>query len=90
LRAAFTASLAHLAVSDFLIAFVSFGIDGTFYAIKRSKKPISGLAEEQQLLREVYAHAVISEQPHIVRYYSAWKEDNHMLIQNECKGLNIS
>ena len=28
-------------------------IDGTFYAIKRSKKPISGLAEEQQLLREV-------------------------------------
>lgn len=67
-----------------------FRIDGTFYAIKRSKKPISGLAEEQQLLREVYAHAVISEQPHIVRYYSAWKEDNHMLIQNEyCDGGSI-
>jgi len=68
-----------------------FRIDGTMYAIKRSKKPISGLAEEQQLLREVYAHAVINTQPHIVRYYSAWTEDNHMLIQNEyCDGGSLA
>ncbi len=130
-------------------------VDGAVYAIKRSNKPISGLADEfanykneklwtitltasfsicslsrtkttkkipffnvdvvciftnrynlrytsfetclfeiwvflcrKRLLREVVAHAAISVQPHIVRYFSAWEEDDHMLIQNEfCDGL---
>ncbi len=45
----------------------------------------------KRLLREVEAHAAISVQPHIVRYYSAWEEDNHMLIQNEyCDGMYLS
>eukprot|EP00050_Salpingoeca_kvevrii_P017737 m.67810 g.67810 ORF g.67810 m.67810 type:complete len:628 (-) comp7695_c1_seq1:638-2521(-) len=65
-------------------------LDGTHYAIKKSKKPIAGLADEQSHLREVYAHAVLEVQPHIVRYYSAWEEDNHMLIQNEyCDGGSL-
>jgi wee1-like protein kinase len=41
-----------------------------------------------QLIREVQAHANIKNQEHIVRYFSAWEEDDHMLIQNEyCDGL---
>ena len=65
-------------------------LDGTFYAIKRSLKPISGIADEQRLLKEVYAHAVVETQPYIVRYHSAWEEDNHMLIQNEyCDGGSL-
>ena len=42
-------------------------------------------------LKEVYAHAVLGAHEHIVRYYSAWSEDNHMIIQNEyCNGGNLT
>eukprot|EP00123_Amoebidium_parasiticum_P014326 comp22444_c0_seq1/m.33711 comp22444_c0_seq1/g.33711 ORF comp22444_c0_seq1/g.33711 comp22444_c0_seq1/m.33711 type:complete len:524 (-) comp22444_c0_seq1:567-2138(-) len=58
-------------------------LDGCMYAVKRTKKPFRGSAEEQEMLREVYAHAVLGASNHVVRYYSAWEEDGHMLIQNE-------
>ena len=43
-------------------------LDGILYAIKRSKQPVRGAAHEQKLLREVYAHAVLQQQDHVVRY----------------------
>ncbi|XP_014609345.1 PREDICTED: wee1-like protein kinase [Polistes canadensis] len=66
-------------------------LDGCVYAIKKSIKPIAGSINEKNALNEVYAHAVLGKHQHVVRYYSAWAEDNHMIIQNEyCNGGSLA
>ncbi|CAK7294726.1 Wee1-like protein kinase 2 [Vulpes lagopus] len=65
-------------------------LDGCVYAIKRSMKPVAGLSNENLALHEVYAHAVLGHHPHVVRYYSAWAEDDHMIIQNEYCNVTFS
>ncbi|XP_054985517.1 wee1-like protein kinase 2 [Sorex araneus] len=65
-------------------------LDGCVYAIKRSTESYLGLSNENLTLREVYAHAVLGHHPHVVRYYSSWIEDGHVIIQNEyCNGGSL-
>jgi len=48
---------------------------------------ISVTFSRRSALNEVYAHAVLGKHEHMVRYYSAWAENDHMFIQNEyCNG----
>ncbi|CAG9830932.1 unnamed protein product [Diabrotica balteata] len=66
-------------------------LDGCIYAVKKSTKPVAGSVFEKTALNEVYAHAVLGKHQHVVRYYSAWAEDNHMIIQNEyCNGGSLA
>ncbi|XP_046744090.1 wee1-like protein kinase [Diprion similis] len=66
-------------------------LDGCIYAVKKSIKPVAGSVNEKNALNEVYAHAVLGKHQHVVRYYSAWAEDNHMIIQNEyCNGGSLA
>ncbi|KOB70082.1 Sid-1-like protein2 [Operophtera brumata] len=65
-------------------------LDGCVYALKRSLRPVAGSAAERAALTEVYAHAALGTHAHVVRYYSAWAEDDHMIIQSEyCDGGSL-
>ncbi|CAK1546514.1 unnamed protein product [Leptosia nina] len=65
-------------------------LDGCVYALKRSLRPVAGSYAERAAINEVYAHAALGKHPHVVRYYSAWAEDDHMIIQNEyCDGGSL-
>ncbi|XP_034234905.1 wee1-like protein kinase 2 [Thrips palmi] len=66
-------------------------LDGIEYAVKKSIRPVTGSSKEKVALNEVYAHAVLGKHPHVVKYFSAWAEDNHMIIQNEyCNGGSLA
>jgi len=58
-------------------------IDGWDYAVKATRRKIRGESDMQNVLREVYALAALGDNKHVVRYYSAWVEQNILYIQTE-------
>jgi hypothetical protein len=61
-------------------------IDEVLYAVKRSLRRFRGSLDRTRMMHEVHALAALSaneDVTSIVRYYSAWIEDDHVLIQME-------
>jgi len=64
--------------------------DGMYYAVKQTSRLIKGEKHEANVLREVHALATLVDNPYIVRYYSAWIEDNRLFLQTElCEHGNL-
>ncbi|KAH7430207.1 hypothetical protein KP509_09G088500 [Ceratopteris richardii] len=62
-------------------------LDGCLYAVKRSHNQLLQDSERRQALTEVQALAVLGLHEHIVRYHTAWFENDHLYIQMElCDG----
>ena len=66
-------------------------LDGTDYAIKVNKTPLRpGSYDEKKAMNEVFAHASLNNDKHVVRYYNSWVEDGHVYIQTElCHGGSL-
>lgn len=61
-------------------------LDGCMYAVKVTKQKFKSWAQRELVLKEVYALSAVcnkEENPHIVRYFSAFVEDGRLYIQTE-------
>jgi len=67
-------------------------LDGSDYAVKVNKTKLRpGSYEEKKALNEVFAHATLNSDNHVVRYYNSWVEEGQVFIQNEfCQGGSLS
>lgn len=61
-------------------------LDGCMYAVKVTNQRFRGKASREQMFKEVYALSAMcnaEENPHVVRYFSAFVEDGRLYIQTE-------
>lgn len=63
-------------------------IDLTEYAVKVIE--MRSELERDRLLKEVYALASQGDNPHVVRYYSAWQDERNIFIQMELCGQTLA
>lgn len=58
-------------------------LDGREYAIKRTIKKMADDSQFRRAIQEVQALAAVGEHANLIRYYSAWVENDHLYIQLE-------
>jgi serine/threonine protein kinase len=59
-----------------------FDADGQYYAVKQTRKVISGPVDLQHRLQEVYALSVCNH-PNLLRYFDSWIEDKSVFVRTE-------
>jgi len=66
-------------------------LDGIVYAIKITKKNLrANSLDERMAMNEVFAHAALMKNKHVVRYFNSWVERGQIYIQNEfCDGGSL-
>jgi len=66
-------------------------LDGIVYAIKITKKNLrANSLDERMAMNEVFAHAALLKNKHVVRYFNSWVERGQIYIQNEfCDGGSL-
>ncbi|CAK9029593.1 Wee1-like protein kinase (Wee1A kinase) [Durusdinium trenchii] len=67
-------------------------LDGCMYAVKVTKQRFKGRADRERVLKEVYALSALcnaEDNPHIVRYFSAFVEDGRLYIQTELCDMSL-
>lgn len=66
-------------------------LDGCVYAVKRSKRLAIGNAYgRRRATNEIHANAALNNHRNLVRYYSAWLEDDQFHIKQEfCNGGDL-
>jgi len=66
-------------------------LDGIAYAIKITKKNLrANSLDEKMAMNEVFAHAALMKNKHVVRYFNSWVEKGQIYIQNEfCDGGSL-
>jgi len=66
-------------------------LDGIVYAIKITKKYLrANSLDEKMAMNEVFAHAALMKNKHVVRYFNSWVEKGQIYIQNEfCDGGSL-
>jgi len=66
-------------------------LDGIVYAIKITKKNLrANSLDEKMAMNEVFAHAALMKNKHVVRYFNSWVERGQIYIQNEfCDGGSL-
>eukprot|EP00761_Pharyngomonas_kirbyi_P002773 gb/GECH01002777.1/.p1 GENE.gb/GECH01002777.1/~~gb/GECH01002777.1/.p1 ORF type:complete len:594 (+),score=122.39 gb/GECH01002777.1/:1-1782(+) len=58
-------------------------IDDRIYAVKRNQRTIRGERDKEKILKEVKALATLVDNPHVVRYFNAWLENDILYVQTE-------
>jgi len=66
-------------------------LDGIVYAIKITKRNLrANSLDEKMAMNEVFAHAALMKNKHVVRYFNSWVEKGQIYIQNEfCDGGSL-
>lgn len=68
----------------------SFSYFGRVWAVKKTKRPFTGLKDKEQKIREVKILKALRGHDHVIQFTDAWEAKGHLYIQTEfCENGNL-